>query len=246
MNFENESITFASLYCRRNSDPVPTSFDRFINQHYLRLPSLVLGADTNAHCATIGYSPRDERGSRWDDLIAEKAWIIHNAVDKPTFRNSRGHESTIDLTITSGNIYEIVHDWTTESYTALSDHLPIQFTVQKPINVERKLVRNFKRTNWTDVNEALLAELSHLHEEPLTTTGHINDLVESLKDKITGVMDKFIPLVPLTQKRNKWWNDKPQKMKKRNKTQKKEKRKRDRANTMLKSLKPKSKHGKSS
>ena len=205
VNLKTCKITFASLYCRRNEDPIPPCFTQFIELYCLHQPNLVLGADTNAHCSSVGYERSDARGARWDDLVAENSWIIHNTPYVPTFRNSRGHQSTIDLTITNNTLFEDILSWTTESFTALSDHLPIEFKIHQSIDLEPRLVRNLKKVNWTEVNDSLSKELEDLEDFLPNTTHSIDQLVTRLEDKIKYVMNEHIPLVPLIQRKNKWW-----------------------------------------
>ena len=91
INLKASAIAVASLYCPGRSEPIPASFIRFLDKYYPSQPNLVLGADTNAHCAVMGYNASDERGTRWEELVAEKSWVIHNIIGEPTFRNSTSH-----------------------------------------------------------------------------------------------------------------------------------------------------------
>ena len=215
INAKNEAITFASLYCPRNSNPIPESFLHFLDHFHLKQPNLVLGADTNAHSAALGYAFSDPRGTVWDELIAEKSWIIHNSSSNPpTFRNSRGHESVIDWTVTNAQLIDSIIDWRTESYTALSDHLPIEFKLQLDIKLEKRMVRNFKRVSWKALNESLASELGDLTTCCPSTKNQIDELVEAMEKKIVKVMNQHAPLVPLIQRKNKWWNSKLDNLKK--------------------------------
>ena len=75
-----------------------------------KLP-LIIGSDTNAQHTLWGNRECNTRGEDLIDLCNSLGLSWANKGSTPTFINSRGHESIIDLTITNSLGSDLIKNW---------------------------------------------------------------------------------------------------------------------------------------
>ena len=207
-------IIFASLYCAKREENIPVSFEKFL-LHQNDSNNLILGADTNAHCSSFGFhETSDRKGREWEELIAAQQWVVHNQHGSPTFENSRGQQSLIDLTISNGRLVDEIENWSVDPYPGLSDHKPIYFKLTQNFKCSQRLVRNFQKVNWPKFQQHLTEDLSSCHDLKLCTRQDVDVAVDQVSKALQKNIEKFVPQVPLIQKRNLWWNSELEKIKK--------------------------------
>ncbi len=74
----------------------------------LKLKSIIISIDSNSHSEVWFDRNNDERGEKVLDFVCNKNLVVlNNNENTPTFDNGRG-QSSIDLTITSSNLLNIV------------------------------------------------------------------------------------------------------------------------------------------
>ena len=69
---------------------------------------LIVGSDTNSHHIIWGDKQQDKRGGVLLEHLSNYGLSWANKGTNPTFVNSRGHHSKIDLTITNNKALDVV------------------------------------------------------------------------------------------------------------------------------------------
>ena len=72
---------------------------------------IIIGSDTNCHHFAWGNDYNDGRGDDLLDYMEYSSLLWSNRGTTPTFVNSRGQNSIIDLTITNNKGGDLVHNW---------------------------------------------------------------------------------------------------------------------------------------
>ena len=108
---QNDAI-LCSLYLRHEPNKPEIELSTLIKFKELakfsneRKLALIIGADSNGHHILWNSYKSTPRGRILADLINELSLTIHNKGKNPTFVNSRGHKSIIDITLSNnkGNL----------------------------------------------------------------------------------------------------------------------------------------------
>ena len=133
MKSGNSYIIFASIYMENstNTTDFPPESLSNLNSYATKsdLP-LIIASDTNSHSVIWGNKKTDLRGETLLDTFNTLDLHWANKGKQPTFVNSRGHSSIIDLTIGNKKGLDIVHNWQVSDKIANSDHEYITHTVQ--------------------------------------------------------------------------------------------------------------------
>lgn len=196
-------IVFVSLYCARQMAAVPHMLQYFFESQSVMYKNIIIGGDVNSHSCLVGYAKSDKRGCEWDDFVAKNDLVVHNIPNEVTFLNSRGHSSTIDLTLSTHGISESIQDWKVNSDPALvSDHHAIEFTlkVQATNAVVKK--RIFKSVNWDDYRESLKCSIERSQDSELSTTS----LATKFEEAVQQTTEKIVPWSTIRQTRTEWWS----------------------------------------
>ena len=166
-----------------------------------KLP-LIMGSDTNSHHYLWGDKKSDTRG---ENLLAyldsqELAWA--NKGSKPTFLNSRGHNSVIDLTITNKLGSNLIEGWEVSDEESNSDHRFIQFSIREESNNINKQTKNVKNTDWDKLVESLSAsqEIKELKDMPLTGKTELDKAAELLVKTINKYQTEACPTTYVSNK----------------------------------------------
>ena len=164
----------------------------YARQHGL---PLVIGSDTNAHHFAWGNRYNDNRG---EDLLEymhgnNLAWA--NKGSTPTFVNSRGHNSIIDLTITNNKGSDLVCNWRVGMDESNSDHRYIRFSIAAEQDPKRK-VRLTKNTDWDKMNEILThsQELRNLNQRDIVSGTDLDQAATELNTILNDAFEKACPI----------------------------------------------------
>ena len=99
----------------------------------------------------------------------------------PTFLNSRGHNSIIDLTIANQKGEDLISNWHVSNLFSNSDHRYIMFDITAGPKKEPKVIRLVKNTDWDKFNNILAdSDLVNPGNHNLNSTAGIDEAVEKL------------------------------------------------------------------
>ena len=165
----------------------------------------IIGSDTNSHHYLWGnaYEKNDGRG---EDLLEyldyqDLSWC--NRGDDPTFVNSRGHNSVIDLTITNSTGRDFVQNWHVGDQESSSDHRYVKFKISTTTHdSDQRTARITKNTDWDEFSDILEKDirLKELETSPITTKNDVDEAACKLNSVIN---DAFKTACPLTYVSNK-------------------------------------------
>jgi len=116
--------------------------------------------DFNAKSSLWGNALNDKKGQILESLmINKKLYLINSEHTAPTFENTQGGKSWIDLTIAGGNVNDKIKSWTICETESLSFHKIIFFEFQTVLDQGLAKTMNLKQTDWDGVNNYLRQEL---------------------------------------------------------------------------------------
>ena len=90
---------------------------------------LIIGSDTNSQHTLWGNRFCNRRGEELLDFLSSLGLSCSNKGTTPTFLNSRGHNSIIDLTITNQLGADLISNWHVSDLYSNSDHRYIMFDI---------------------------------------------------------------------------------------------------------------------
>ena len=202
------NILLISGYLDINFDPQVTADQLQHIFDYAKKQSLqiLMGVDSNAWSTLWGSKETNKRGEVLEELFFKNDVLIVNRGGKPTFVTCRA-SSTIDLTLTSSGMVDLVRNWEVLDDDTLSDHKKISFklTTTCPNTI---IVQNVNNTNWNLFNE--LINNIELPDPPQWTTDKLDNEVNHFNQVIKYAFDKACPprTVKLFKKKQpSWWSD---------------------------------------
>ena len=98
----------------------------------------IIGSDTNAQHTLWGNREFNKRGKDLIDLFNSLGLSSANKGSTPTFINSKGHESIIDLTITNSFGSDLIKKWKVDLSFSNSDHRYITFNIDSKHHNNKK------------------------------------------------------------------------------------------------------------
>jgi exonuclease III len=90
-----------------------------------------------------------------------------------------------------------------------TDHVPILTSIDIPLDKKTpQPTRNFRMTDWTDFNNALVAELGERigEPEPITTIDEFNRIASEITAAIQAVIERVVPMTKPCPYIKRWWN----------------------------------------
>ena len=156
MKSANSYIIFASIYMENSTNTTdfpPESLSNLNNYATKSDLPLIIASDTNSHSVIWGNKKTDLRGETLLDTFNTLDLHWANKGKQPTFFNSRGHSSIIDLTIGNKKGLVIVHNWQVSDKIANSDHKYITYTVQTKNKNNTTKCRNIRSIDWEKYRE---------------------------------------------------------------------------------------------
>ena len=148
--------------------------------------------DSNSHSTLWNCSETNSRGRALERFLFANNLSVLNRGNKPTWQNSRGHNSIIDVTLVSNSLVKYVSDWHVSSEHVSSDHNLIRMTFRMPQPVTRKVrkIRKALLPQFTDKLDALCSELPEVEITSLASLEEEGSLLISLAQK---VRDELFP-----------------------------------------------------
>ena len=114
---------------------------------------LIIGTDSNSHHKNWEDKKTDKRGKILMGAITDNNLTWANHGKKPTFMNSMGGNSIIDLTLTNEAARRSIKDWEVTDEVTSSDHKYIRFNVKD--SMKKKGSRKIINTDWEKFREEL-------------------------------------------------------------------------------------------
>ncbi|UYV83955.1 hypothetical protein LAZ67_X000694 [Cordylochernes scorpioides] len=145
---ENSNIIISNFYIH------PNNFGN-IHQIFIKelletfgLQPIILCGDFNSRHPVWYNRIINSNGYKFHSIVDEYNLFIHN-LKTPTCRNA----SIIDLTISNKNSIKLIQNWSTSTFTSISDHVAITFDIRYNFKVQRigqKSTWKFieKNANW--------------------------------------------------------------------------------------------------
>ena len=145
---------------------IPPPID-YADKH--KLP-LIIGSDTNAQHKLWSNKECNKRGEELLEFLTTCGLSWANKGTTPSFLNSRGHNSIIDITITNIAGCDLIND-VSKSFSN-SDHRYVMFDITSSKTTIPKQIRFTKNTDWELFRQHLESNMNPYtdHHINLTTT----------------------------------------------------------------------------
>ena len=110
----------------------------------------MIGSDSNSHSTVWNCPSTNKRGELVEDFLITNNLKCLNIGNNPTFRNTQGHTSIIDITIANYRLATSICNWKVENHLHLSDHFRISFSINNSSNFRDAdiLDWNYKKGDW--------------------------------------------------------------------------------------------------
>jgi len=226
-NNDTGYIYIASIYSP------PTNAELCISLHNLlenttnnQLNNSVICGDFNAKSTIWGNQRTDSKGTSLEIVMFKYNFHIINPISSPpTFENTQGGKSWIDLTFAGLHISPKIKSWDVLSTESLSFHKIISFNISTKISLVNKFSLNLKRTNWDEVNIELVNQIASNNTFEQLDSELNKEQAFELLDKVDSDLNEILiqtiknntPLPkPHNYKANIWWSKELNDMRKEN------------------------------
>ena len=217
VHLENaQNIVLSSGYC---PPPDISSLLRtdslFSNLSTLQIQNLLLCGDFNSHSSLwSNKSKNDKKGDELEILFYQNDLTVLNDVESPpTFENTRGGVSWIDLTVAGSKITDRVANWKVHDVESLSFHKIINFSLNISPITSNVVRYNFEKTNWNEFNTILETNFTNNNisvEKPtVAALTDIDDLARRISISIKETIMSHVPSYVNYKNRRlvSWWNN---------------------------------------
>ena len=113
--------------------------------------ALIMGGDFNAWSTLWKSKMNNRRGDSLEDFIFKNDLYVENVGDDKTFKNARGEDTIIDLTLTNLKGNKILSSWHVDQRESCSDHNYVKFKLKQKIDREKVKFRNMKKMDGTNL-----------------------------------------------------------------------------------------------
>ena len=188
----------------------------YANNHNI---PLIMGSDSNGHHIMWNSYKETERGRIIFNLINSLELNVENTGNSPTFINTRGFSSRIDITLSNKHAKNIISDWKVHEEASLSDHKMISFKADLG-NTSTYYRRIFENANWTLFKTKVE---SKLQEKPFIKKTNPNSLDSNMKyinNILQESLNEICPRVKITHKTKTPWNNELENLKRKTKKRK--------------------------
>ena len=204
--FKQQNLLVTSGYCDGKLPMIQEWLRKIIAYVDSKGCKVVFGLDSNAHSELYGEET-DGRGEILEDFIFQHSLEVENRGNTPTFSTLRGASlATSFIDITLSRDVRVV-DWFVDESFNNSDHNTLKYEILVSPDPPR-LVRPWKRANWTRFTRILASKTFHVPE--VMSIKKLDKLVSSLYKNLNYALDKACPKRPAKSEESnlKWWNDK--------------------------------------
>ena len=193
IRIDSKELILASSYMDING-PVPppetTPLAKFALDN--KLP-LIMGSETNSHHTLWGNRLCNERGEELLEFLSSLGLSWANKGATPTFLNTRGHNSIIDLTITNQTGGDLISNWHVSNLYSNSDHRYIMFDITVGPKQEPKIIRLTKNTDWDNFNHILSNSPLNNHNHDMNNTSKIDETGELINSTLKQAFEEACP-----------------------------------------------------
>jgi len=182
--------------------PPTTEIDENIFQSLFTRPNTIIMGDLNAKNKLWNSTTENARGRVIEQLLIQNNFVILNT-GQPTYQNSRGQVSHIDLTLVSNNLATKC-SW----YTLGSDHSPIISHIDEYPSVETTMIPKWtlNEADWKTYKELCS---SHVYTTPVYDSD-IESFANNISNMITAAANNTIPTRKSSHKKKRkalpYWN----------------------------------------
>jgi hypothetical protein len=185
---------------------------------------LIMGADSNGHHILWNSYKTTPRGRIICELINKYNLNVENKGDLPTFTNTRGFKSVIDITVTNKSANKLIKSWEVDQKPSLSDHkmILIKLDIGNHTTSYKICTENIK---WDEYKEEVTKALD---KQPFRykVSGSPQERVDKdtkfINNILMDVFNEMCPLTKITRKSKVPWNKEVDKTKKKALKQKSE------------------------
>ena len=205
------TFILVSMYfqCSHEIQPYLNRIRTICNAYWNR--SIIITADSNAK-STLWDSPKtDKRGDELVSLIMELNLEIANQPGHlPTFRNTMGAESFIDVTLATKDIIHAISDWTVGDSLTISDHNLIWYKISgKTIDTAKEIENHYhlNNMNWDKVENQI--KLPEIHPGC-----DVDDIANQITVNLQEALSRSTPKIKNNRKNDHtgFWNKKLEKL----------------------------------
>jgi hypothetical protein len=154
----------------------------------------------------VARTPRQGEGTPIIDMMAEhdlQGLLPRGTV---TWQSSRGHQSTIDLTLASAGLTERLLKCTTDDTAHGSDHLAIDIEFDLALSESREAERKlWKHAKWEQLRETVANELA-TRPRP-DNDKDLNVYAQYILDLTTVAVQKHVPVSRPCKYAKRWWTE---------------------------------------
>ena len=153
ITINNKPIILASIYMDVEDNDFPPKPMTELTKYATKTNTpLIVGSGTNSHHTIWGDKNQDKRGEILLEYLGNSGLSWANKGTKPTYVNSRGHSSVIDLTITNNKAIDLIKNWYVSDRESNSDHRYIMFNLELA-NKQSNIIYNPNKTDWVKFDE---------------------------------------------------------------------------------------------
>eukprot|EP00116_Pleurobrachia_bachei_P002418 sb/3462680/ len=200
---EKTNIILSSIYMDQTKD-INTKLIKQIKDRADKLKAkLIIGTDTNSHHKKWGDKNTDKRGETLMEAINENALQWLNKGQKPTFVNSRGQSTIIDVTLVNKDATRDIKDWRVSDEPTSSDHRYIRFKMRETTrNKKRRIEGN---TDWNKFRDEIKKSriIKEIEKQNIQTYKELNRASHKLHKEIMRCWKIACPLTYSSGKPNK-------------------------------------------
>ena len=178
----NKPIILASIYMDvEDKDFPPKSVTELTKYATKTNTPLIVGSDTNSHHTIWGDKKQDKRAEILLEYLGNSGLSWANKGTKPTYINSRGHSSVIDLTITNNKATDLIKNWYVSDRESNSDHRYIMFNLEMD-KKQSKITYNPNKTDWVKFEEYIdkSSRYKYLNQIQLVNESDMDNLAQEL------------------------------------------------------------------
>lgn len=195
----NKGVLFTSIYMALENNVQQIEISTLAKFKELTLYAdnnnipLIMGSDTNGHSVLWNSYKETERGRILCNLINDLDLNIENTGSAPTFVNTRGFSSRIDVTLTNKHAKNIISEWKVHEETSLSDHKMISFKADLGNN-NTYYRRFYEKANWNTFQTKVQSKLK---ENPFlfkTNQNALDQNMNFINSILQQTMDEICPL----------------------------------------------------
>ena len=193
---DNKEIVIVSSYMDGDKQVPPSEMTAVVDYAKQNSLPLIVGSDTNSQHKLWGNKNNNGRGEDLLDYMDSKELSWSNKGSSPTFLNSRGHNSIIDLTITNDKGKNLVQNWHVSSKHSDSDHRYIFYDIASNSTQKPTQIRFARNTDWEIFNETLAnnEDLQNMKQKDIQSKEDIDQAATTLSHSLTQAFEVACPI----------------------------------------------------